>query len=144
MQKIRTFIDANVWYTAANKSTGHSRQLLSGTFPNIKIITSHLVLDETITHLSKDAPNRIYVLESLIKGLKNKLIISPVPGENLVIECLNQTRDNSDAPVLAAAKLAKVDYLVTWNTKDFIQDKIPDIKIVTPAELIDQIPASSF
>lgn len=139
MQKIRIFIDANIWYTAANKSTGHSRQLLSRIFPNLEIITSDLVLDETIARLSKDAPNRIYVLESLIRGLKDKLIISPAPGENLVIECLDQTRDNNDAPILAAAKLSKVDYLVTWNTKDFIQDKISDIKIVTPAELIDKL-----
>jgi hypothetical protein len=30
----------------------------------------------------------------------------------------------NDAPILAAAKIAAVDYLVTWNTHDFLTDRV--------------------
>lgn len=139
MQKIRIFIDANVWYAAANKSTGHARQLLSGIFKNIEIVTSNLALEEVTVHLSKNAPNRIYVLESLIDGLGDKLTVLSAPNERLVAEYLKQVLDSEDAPILASAKEAKADFLVTWNTKDFIQEKIFDIKIVTPVELVKKV-----
>jgi hypothetical protein len=32
--------------------------------------------------------------------------------------------ERSDAPILAAARAARVDYLVTWNTRDFQTDSV--------------------
>lgn len=136
MGKIKAFIDANIWYSASNKSTGHSRQLLSGILPNIELTTSIPALEEAVKNLSEEAPNRIYVLESLIKGLGSELKTLSHPGNKLISESLSQVKDHRDAIILGSAKEANTDYLVTWNTKDFIQDKISDIKIVTPAELV--------
>ena len=136
MSKIRVFVDANVWYSAANKSTGHARQLISGVIPEIILITAERAISDARKSLNKNAPNRINVLEVLIIALGEKLQIIADPPKEEVLKQNEAVLDFDDSIVLAGAKQAKVDYLVTWNTKDFIQEKITDIKIITPAELV--------
>lgn len=45
----------------------------------------------------------------------------------------------NDAPILAAARIAVVDYLVTWNTRDFLTDRVRDwasFPVLTPGEFL--------
>lgn len=136
MSKVRVFVDANVWYSAAYKSTGHARQLISGVVPDIILITSQRMLSDARKSLDKNAPSRLNVLETLITALAERLKILPNPSQVDVLKEHEVVSDFDDAIVVAGAREANADYLVTWNTKDFIQKNIPDIKIITPAELI--------
>jgi len=133
---IKVFIDANIWYSAANKSTGHARHVISGILPNLSIVTSQRALDDARKYLERDVPNRLNVLDVLIKSLDKKLQILNEPSNKISLKAQKSVRDLNDAVILAGAIECEADYLVTWNTKDFIQDKIIDLQIITPAELV--------
>ena len=45
-----------------------------------------------------------------------------------------------DAPILAAALRSRADYLVTWNTRDFMTPRMPKdlaVKIRTPGGFVE-------
>ena len=46
---------------------------------------------------------------------------------------------HADAPILAAAVASRVDYLMTWNTRDFHKASVrtfPPFPVITPAEFL--------
>ena len=137
--QLKAFVDVNVWYSAANKSTGHARQVVSGSLPNLKLITSERIISSARKYLEKNASSRLNILDVLIESLGKNLQIISEPNDEIILKSFEDVLDADDAAVLAGARQSNADYLVTWNTKDFIQDKISDITIVTPAELIDKL-----
>lgn len=114
----RIFIDSSVLFSAAYSPKGHSRDLLlMGTSGEIKIIISNFVLQETIRNLSglKKPP-----LDEL-----NQIV------QNANIEFVDATKQSvldaaklivlKDAPIIAAAKTAKVTMLVSLDKKHILE-----------------------
>jgi predicted nucleic acid-binding protein len=82
----------------------------------IELVISRQVLIEADRNLSTKLPAVVPDYERLLKALKPSVVEDPVP------EAVKEARSvihHNDAPILAAARKANVDYLVSWNTKHF-------------------------
>lgn len=136
----RIFIDSSVLFSAANSAKGHSRDLilmsLSG---QIKIILSKYVLEETRRNLAQLKRPPMDEFESFLvnAGLEiieiNKQAVLDA-GKLIVLK---------DAPIIAAAKIAKVDMLVSLDKRHILDH--PELEayiqafIVTPAQAFQKL-----
>ncbi len=141
--KPRLFIDSSVLFSAANSAKGHSRDLMiMSANGEITIVLSNYVLQETIHNLSqlKQPP-----LEALQEILVNAAIEIVDASKQAVLDA-GKLIVLKDAPIIAAAKTAKVDLLVSLDKKHILNhlELEPYIKasIVTPAEAYQKLKAS--
>ncbi len=110
----RIFIDSSVLFSAANSSRGHSRDLLlMGASGEIKIIISNFVLQETIRNLSGLKKPPLEELDQIVQNANIELVDaskqSVLDAAKLIVL--------KDAPIIAAAKTAKVNMLVSLDKK---------------------------
>lgn len=129
----RIFIDSSVLFSAAYSSKGHSRDLLlMGASGEIKIIISNFVLQETIRNLSGLKKPPLEELDQIVQSANIELVDSTkqsvLDAAKLVVL--------KDAPIIAAAKTAKVNMLVSLDKKHILgradlEDYI-NASIVTP------------
>lgn len=128
------FLDSSVLFSAVNSPTGGSSKIF--TLKDIKITTSKLVLTEVERNVRKKL--HTFHLERFFILVKNLEIINQSPDLNL-IEKAKQIIVSKDAVILAEAKKAKTDYLITLDRKHFLVPKVIDFlkpqKIVTPKML---------
>jgi len=135
---IRVFVDASVLFAACYSQTGSSRDLIrQAVRGRIQIVVSQHVLKEVTENLTRKAPGALPALQQFMD------LVAPEMVENPTLEELQQAADYihlKDAPIVAAAVKAKVDYLVTWDRKHFID--VPEVAkrsgltITTPNELM--------
>ena len=133
----RLFLDASVFYAAVHSGRGHAHDLLlMGIRQEVTLVVSTVVLTETRRNLSD---------VDLILALRFDRLVTETPFE--VVR--PTTRDVSaamkyvvvkDAPIVAAAKRAKVDLLVTFDRKHLLGKpevaKYVRAAVVTPQEAI--------
>jgi predicted nucleic acid-binding protein len=104
----------------------------------IELVISRQVLIEADRNLSTKLPAVVPDYERLLKALKPSVVEDPVP------EAVKEARSvihHNDAPILAAARKANVDYLVSWNTKHFhtrLVREFVHFQVVTPGELLQE------
>ncbi len=113
----RIFIDSSVLFSAAYSSKGHSRDLLiMGASGEIKIIISNFVLQETIRNLSGLKKPPLEELDQIVQNANIELVDatkqSVLDAAKLIVL--------KDAPIIAAAKTAKVDMLVSLDKKHIL------------------------
>jgi predicted nucleic acid-binding protein len=117
---IRIFLNASVLFSASYSKTGSSRDLLREAIRgNLKIVVSQHVLEEAERNLAQKAPEALPVFREL------STLVAAEFAEKPTLEELKRAAtyiNLKDAPVVAAAAKAKVDYLVTWDRKHFIDD----------------------
>ena len=139
----RLFIDSSVLFSAANSAKGHARDLMTmSANGEITLVLSNYVLRETIRNLSqlKQAP-----LEAFEEILSNATIEVVDAGKQAVVDAGNLVV-LKDAPIIAAAKTASVDMLVSLDKKHILNH--PELEsyikasIVTPAEAFQKLKAS--
>lgn len=114
---LRIFIDSSVLFSAANSSRGHSRDLLlMGASGEIKIIISNFVLQETIRNLSGLKKPPLEELDQIVQNASIELVDaskqSVLDAAKLIVL--------KDAPIIAAAKTAKVNMLVSLDKKHIL------------------------
>lgn len=134
----RAFLDANVIFAASYSRAGTSRALFREAIKGrVRIVASQYVLMEAERNLAQKAPTGLSAFRQLLESISVEVVHKPSPDE--LAEAATYT-ELKDAPVVAAAIKAKVDYLVTWDRKHFVTD--PQVKeqsglrIVTLDELI--------
>ena len=113
------FIDSSVLFTAANSPTGGSAKLF--TLKNIKLVVSPLVLTETERNIRKKL--HTFELERFFKLVAKIHILDQKPDPSLIIKAKKVIAEK-DAVILAEAKQAKSDFLVTLDKKDFLNEKV--------------------
>lgn len=129
------FIDSSVFFTATNSPTGGSAKLF--TLKNIKLVVSRVVLTET----ERNVRNKLqsYHLSRFFTLAKKIQILDQKPDMNLVKKA-RKVIEEKDSVILAEAKLAQCDFLVTLDKKDFLNEKVANFlkpKVaLTPKELI--------
>jgi len=65
----RLFVDSSVLFAAAYSRTGHARDLiLMAVRGEITLVVSHLVLDETRRNLTESAPERLLILDVIVRA----------------------------------------------------------------------------
>jgi predicted nucleic acid-binding protein len=137
---MRLFVDANVFFTAALSATGASREIIRlGTLGTIILIVSELVLEEAERNLAAKRPDALPLLQ-LFLAIVPFEIVEPTKQE--VLAAANYTV-LKDAPVVAAAMRANVDFLVTLDRKHLVG--VPEVaqesglRIVLPEELLEEV-----
>ena len=129
MKKKSAFLDSSVLFTAVNSPNGGSAKLF--TLKNIRIITSKVVLAETERNVRKKLQS--YHLERFFILCDKLYILDQLPKETL-IQKAKEVIVEKDAVILAEAKSAKTDYLVTLDKKHFLTPKVK--KFLRPQEVL--------
>ncbi len=133
----RVFLDTNVLIAGLASTTGASAAILDlGEAEEILIVLSRQVLVEADRTFAAKFPHLTERFRLWMKNLAPLLADDPKP--KAVQEAAHIIHPN-DAPILAAAKQEKVDYLVTLNTRHFMTSKVQTYygrPVVTPAEFL--------
>jgi uncharacterized protein len=131
---LRIFIDSSVLFTAANSAKGHSRDLvLISAAGKLTLVLSDFVLEETRRNLALTKPG-LTVLERIIGEARFEIVsVTRRQVQNAMKMIVSK-----DAPILAAAKVARVDMLVSLDKKHILGhpelDAYIKAPILTPAE----------
>ncbi len=133
----RLFLDSSVLFSAAYSARGYSRDLVLMTARSEIILTlSDLVIEEVRQNLAESAPEAVAVFDYLLGILPIEIV---KPDREDVLEAASYIV-LKDAPILAAARKARADLLVTLDKKHMLGK--PDLaswagmKIVTPREAV--------
>lgn len=133
----RVFLDTNVLIAGLLSRTGASAAVLDlGEAEEILIVVSRQVLVEADRTFLAKFPHLIDRYRLFIRNLAPLLVEDPTPRN---VQAAAQVIELDDAPILAAAKDAAVDYLVTLNTRHFATPTVRAFfpaPIVTPAEFL--------
>lgn len=134
---IRVFFDSSVLFAAAYSSRGHSRDLLlMAGRRDIVAVASPVVLEETRRNIAESAPECLPVLERLLEQVAFELVR---PSKREVLAAARQIA-LKDAPILAAARRARVHILVTLDRKHLLDKpalaRYARTKILTPKDTV--------
>jgi predicted nucleic acid-binding protein len=134
----RVFLDASVLFSAAYSATGASRETVRRALRHqIAIVLSRYVLTEARRNLEHKAPQAVDAFDGLIDLLPLEMQADPLPTE---LEAAASYINLKDAPIIAAAVSAEVDYLATLDRRHFIADPAvgqrSGLSIVTPDQLL--------
>lgn len=125
---MRIFVDSDVIISSFMSQSGAAYFLLSTT--SLQLFVSSLSKKELET-VVKRLGIKSNILATLIKNnLKVTMLLESLPQ---IKESFKQyVLDENDAHILAGAKAAKADFLITYNIKDFKINKIKkDLGILT-------------
>ena len=138
--KIKIFIDSSVIIAALLSSDGGSAKIFKFCEAGIaEGWISNTVIEEVDRNIKRKFPElKLYFYKLLkVAGIR----ISKNPSKNMIREAEAWIKDRYDAPILAAAKLAKVDVVLTLDIRHFIKDtdvaKKSGMQIMTPGEFLN-------
>ena len=134
---IRAFLDASVLFAAAYSETGASREIVRLSIRGeIQLVGSRLVFEEVKRNLQLKAPEVVGELDTFLDAVQFE-IVCPTRGE--VLDAMEYTAAK-DAPIVAAALRARVDYLVSLDRQHLIGVPVvaerSGLRIVLPSELL--------
>src|SRR5262245_49642440 len=109
---VRVFLDTSAIFAGIWSAEGGPRMTLKlGEARAVRVLVSPQVLVEAEGVLRRKAPEALGLLALLLD--RSGVETAPLPLSDAVQECLALTGYLADAGVLAAAKVAAVDYFVT-------------------------------
>lgn len=124
MPRIKLFMDSSALFAGIVSASGAARALLLlSETEHIDIIISEQVLTETERAIARKAPSALNDLRQAILASKASIVRDPSP-EHVKLN-LTLISHADDVPIVLAAMIAEVDFLVTLNRKHFIDD--PDV-----------------
>lgn len=116
---IRAFVDSSVLFSACFSPRGASRaMLLAGTLGTLGLVVSDVVLDEVQANLA-DTPHAQRLLDLLDQFLRS-IPFEVVRATERQVEAAARYTELKDAPIVAAAIAAQVDYLVSLDRKHLV------------------------
>jgi len=137
------FLDSSGLFTAVNSPSGGSSKLF--TLNQIQLITSSLVLTEVERNVKKKLET--YHLERFFILVSNLKILKQTP-ESYLVKLAQKEIAQKDAVILAEAKSAKTDFLVTLDKKHFLTEQVVKFLIpqqpLTPKMLLDIIGKKNY
>lgn len=135
MRQYRVFLDAGVFIASAGSALGGSRQILDWSADRIlQPVTSQQVLLEVHRNVAKKLPQALDILQRILHAVNPEHAPEPTAEDIL---SATQLVPQKDAPILAAARKAHIDYFITLDRKHFIQSKVREIEpfpILLPEE----------
>lgn len=138
---MKIFLDANVVVAACGSRTGGSHYLfeVAAHDSTWHLLTTELALQEARKNVLHKLPLSYHHFETLVLSYPLTIIQSP---PKRIISAAQRVINPKDAPILAAAVVARADYLCTLDMKDFHVTvvhswaKKRSLKIVTPGDLL--------
>lgn len=134
----RVFIDSNIWFSAFYGSKNCEKIIQAGRDGKIIHIISQQILKEIVRNLSEKKPDQLENFKNFIVNFPPEIVRDP----KKILPDFKKLIAPEDTPLFMAAVLAKVDYFVTGNIKDFNVkklEKLTGIKILTPAKFVEEI-----
>ena len=136
----KVFIDTSVLFAASFSSTGASREIIRLAIRGeISLVVSQLVLEEIERNLTRKAPEVLPIFRQLLDVIPLELS-SPSKDE---VEQAAQYTELKDAAIVAAARTAEVDYLVSLDRRHLVGvaevAQGSGLTIVLPEELLKRI-----
>lgn len=139
----RIFIDSTVLFSACLSASGASRMLVDrAARGELGLVLSALVLSEVGGNLADKAAPALPVFGRLLAAVPFE-IVRPSKAEVLAAAAYTALKD---APIVAGAKRAGVDYLVSLDRRHLVG--VPEISarsgltIVLPGDLLRQLRAA--
>lgn len=133
---MRAFLDANVLFSAALSGQGRAgtliRVAIASRFP---LLASPHVRGEAERNIASKMPGALARLRSILDELET----TTDAGDDLVAWAGRVGLPRKDAPVLAAAVLARADLLVTGDRRHFgplYGRTLRGVRVVTPPDAI--------
>jgi predicted nucleic acid-binding protein len=104
----------------------------------IQLVVSRQVLLETERNLRRKLPDGLPLVAEWLSCLSLKMVDDLLPERYMRWVSIIEEKD---APILAAAVDAQVDYLVTLNTRDFTPEVMnaAGLTILTPSQFIERV-----
>ena len=134
----QVFIDTSALIAGILSPTGAAHEVLRLCEAHVvQAVMSRQVLVETDRNLADKLPALLLDYRAFLKHLAPRIVADPPRAS---VERAKELIHHNDAPILAAALLANVDYLVTWNTRHFQKKAVRDatpFPIVTPGEFLE-------
>jgi len=137
---IRAFVDASVLFAAAKSETGASREIVRlAIHGEVRLVASQLVFEEARRNLKAKAPEAVAALDDFLNAVSFELVRPTKPEVEAAMEYVAA----KDAPIIAAAQKARVDFLVSLDRRHIVGmpevEKRSGLNIVLPAELLEEI-----
>ena len=136
-QKIKVFIDTNVLIAGVNSVTGASATILDLCEARVlQMVVSRQVLIEADRNFAAKFPQLVGRFRQFMHNLAPLMVEDPTPES---MEKAATIVDRKDAPILAAAENANVDFLITLDKKHFLNPKTRQkvmLKVVSPIEFL--------
>jgi len=134
----RVFLDTRVLLAGLASRTGASNKILALAEAGLlTLVVSEQVLVEAEQNLKEKLPKALPEYERFLTTCPMEEVPAPSAAEVMSAKEIIQAKD---ASILAAAKNAQVDYLVTLNRKHFLEDSDVAIKsglrIGTPGDFL--------
>ena len=135
----RVFLDTSALIAGIISTTGAAREVLrlceAG---SVELLVSRQVLTEADRNISEKLPALVTDYRRWIHHISPILVEDPSRKE--VAEAARVIHAK-DAPILAAAMNAQVDYLITWDIRHFHKSavmKAVRFKVMTPGEFLEE------
>lgn len=136
--RLYVFLDTSALIAGIVSSKGAAREVLRmGEAEVIEIVISKQVLVEAERTLLKKFPDLLEPYHAFLENLDPTIVPDP---DREQVRAAAQWIDKEDAPILAAALAARVDYLITWNTRHFMKKAVLEqtpFPIRIPADFLD-------
>ena len=118
---MRFFIDTSVLFSAVYSSHGYSRDLITlaaDERPQVRLVVSDDVLEETRRNIAYNVPEKLPVLAQFFAAVPFEIVN---PARRTVAGAARRVAAK-DAPIVAAARKARVDALVTFDAKHLLNN----------------------
>lgn len=112
---MRLFVDSSILFSACYSKNGGARELIRLAIKGqVELFVSAYVFAETEMNLAESAPHAMTAFH-YVKERDFWHVISASSGE--VAAAIAVVADKFDAPIVAAAKIARVDYLLSFDRR---------------------------
>ena len=134
---MRVFLDTNVLFSGLHSPRGAPNRILEAAIAaDMEAVVSMDVLQELVRNIRRKAPRLIGHLNRFLISTSFEVVADPAEQE---VERWYDAGLGSDAPVIAAALGAGVDYVCTGDRRLLARgraDALSGLRVVTPAELV--------
>lgn len=135
--KVDIFLDSSALIAGIVSGQGAARALLLlGENGKITLTVSEQVIAEVERNLARKAPEALPLAREMILSANIRILHGPTAEE--VQKHLDWISHAADVPILLAARRANVDFLVTLNTRHFLDDpqvsRRSGLRIGTPGD----------
>src|SRR4030067_1192530 len=139
-RKINVFFDTNVLIAGINSVTGASATLLDLCEAGVlQMVVSRQVLIEADRNFAAKFPQLVGRFRQFTHNLAPLMVEDPTADS---MEKAASIVDRKDAPILAAAQNANVDFLITLDKRHFLNPKTRQkvmLRVVRPMEFLQSL-----
>ena len=139
---MRFFLDSSVFFAAVYSGQGHARDLImlaAVEQPSVRLVISQDVMDETRRNLAYHVPEKLPVYDRFVAAVPFEVVN---PARRSVVGAARRVAAK-DAAIVAAARKAKVDALVTFDARHLLNNPVVAsyirAPVVRPQEAVEML-----